>query len=386
MKLVVAFALLAGLVCGTAAQTASGKLSVPVPYLQRDQQFQPVMAAGATGVYVLHKGVLARFAAATLELQGTADLVPPEPPVTTPLPPESRLNPSLRRLLPAAMALHGADLVALIGDQFVCVDPVTLKLKVSKSLAAGARADRAPAGTLQRSGAGDAVHRRYRVYPSFPAIPRAHGDRHRGGQSRRRGARRETAAAGAGSPHRNLAPAHRRPRVQRASAHCCSSRRAVRSPRRTASTCCAAARWRNSTRARWRRSTSPRSTAPSPPRRPRPTPADIQDAAINRAARLLPAAMVVQGGDLLIVQGDDFFQVNPATLAVTRHVVLTQASGDARVTRTIALISLGAPQLQSAKNGVLVTRGKECFLREYRRWRLPCPAAAGGVDARAAVA
>ncbi len=365
MKLVISLLLLAGLVCGAFAQNALDKSRLMV----RDQQFQPVLLTGAKGLYVLNKGILARFDAATLELQAVKDLLAPlsalpAPGGLTPRQQNDLLDARALRLLPAAMALRGADLVALIGDQYVRVDPVSLDIKVSKPLHADpAQADRLgelfaePARELVF--AGDTLYTVHlHQYPARSVVITAVNGRDGTVLAEKPLPRPLDLPLDTWCPLTG-GPTFDEPASLLTQPPCSylAADDGVYVLR-----CGALAKL------------DPRTLAPVKVTElygavPTPTAkaaaAEIQAACINRAQRLLPPAMLLQGHGLVIVQGDDFFQVDTDTLTVTKHGSLTQAGGDALVARTNELFSLGAPQLQPIKYGafgVLMARMKECYL------------------------
>ena len=365
MKLAISLLVLAVMVCGVYAQNARGKSRLPVPgqYMLRDQQPQPVLLAGAKDLYVLDKGVLARIDAATMTVQATQALFAP----LTGIPAQGELSPRqqddlitarAQRLLPAAMALHGADLVALIGDQFVRVDPVSLDIKVSKPLHADA-AQAARQAELFEEPARELVFNDDTLYTlhahSFPArevILTAVNSRDGSVLAEKPLPQPldlplETWHPLAGGPtFDELTPFMQRPPCSYLAA--ADGVYVLR--------CGALAKLDPRTLEQLK--VTELYGAVAPPAAPA-DPAELQATGIKRAQRLLPPAMLMQGNELLIVQGDDFFQVNMATLAVTKHGSLAQVTGDAR---TKELIALGAPKLQPTKHGVLITRGKECFL------------------------
>lgn len=362
MKRTVALALLLSLVCWAVAQPAPQKVQwiVPGRYQIRDMTNEPITLAGPQGVYVLNKGVLARFDAATLQQKGVVELFGK----LDDLPAElaegqdqwSIITERGQRLLPAAMTLHGNDLIILSGDQFFRVDPVALEIKVNKSLAADAKRNIrnedylfTPAPRLDF--VGDIL---YHLNVSIANNP--------------------ITITAIDSKDGAVLATHSLP-AQLSTTGWKYFQGGVtfdypngpQSPLQWTATPDGIFLLRYGALAKL----DPHTLEPIKVTELFGAVTNIDDtataetktiASLDRAQRQLPPVMLTQGKELLIISGDTFFRVNAETLAISRQSTLTQVDDNALVQRMNLLISYGQPQVQMTKKGLYVTRGRECLL------------------------
>ncbi len=365
MRLLITLLLLMGLVSCALAQNiptpAKSRLIVPGRYRIRDDAglVAPAIVSGPLGVYVLNRGVLARFDAKTLQQQGLVELygkledLPNDGSVAM-----QTITERAQRFLPAGMALHGGDLIIVSGDQFFRVDPSTLAIKVNASLfddkQHGARVDAflsSMAPPMEFSGA-----ILYRVllplnYHSTPTITAI--DSNTGKILAEKALPAELSTAdwqyiqGGLTFSNAYAPPGMGLQVK--------------------ATADAVYVLRNGALAKL----DPKTLEPVKVKALFGPVVNIADeasletkaaASIDRAQRTLPVVLLMQGNDLLIISGDDFFRVNADTLEINKQAQLTDVADDARAKRMGQLVSWGQPQVLSTPHGLLLTRGSEYLL------------------------
>jgi len=364
MRLTITLLFLVGIVSLALAQT-TGKIRwiVPGRFVIRDTQCEPVFAAGAPGLFVMKKGVLARYDAVTLKLQGVVELfgkledLPTEGALTL-QEQTTMITARAQRLLPAAMALHGNDLLLLIGDTFFRVDAQSLDIKVNKSLTDDAQANTRIeshlfAPTPQMQIAGNIVYVissqiTPQVNVTITAIDSNDGTLL---ATKSLPAPLMPSAAvwqpiNGGLVFNDIYPLWQRPAIQ----------------------CIATADGVYVLRCGGLAKLDPRTLEPLKVTElygPMAALAENADknaretASLDRAQRLMPAAMLVQEKALLIISGDHFFRVNMDTLAIEKQSTLTQTAGAALAGRINQLAALGQPQLRPGKQGLIMVRGKE---------------------------
>ena len=122
--------------------TPAGPIVVPDKYLLPDRlPAAPAMAYTTGGLYLLSRGILDRLDPDSLADKGTTDLFgpPSDWPAVAPALADDQTRLILeraKRLEPCVLAPVGADLVAVIGDQFVRVNAATGKVLANRSLVA----------------------------------------------------------------------------------------------------------------------------------------------------------------------------------------------------------------------------------------------------------
>ena len=127
--------------CLTSTQVLAQKVGLFLPgrYMMRDHLAPepPIIASNSKSVFVLRKGVLAKFDAATHQQEGVLELFgkPAEAPKNWLFDDNASAmafrDERAKRLAPATMTASDADVQILVGDQYFRVDPATLTLTLT---------------------------------------------------------------------------------------------------------------------------------------------------------------------------------------------------------------------------------------------------------------
>jgi len=367
MKRALTLLLLVAMASFALAQAAPQKTRFIVPgrYLIRDMQVNPVFASGPQGLYLLNKGMLARYDAQTLQQQaqvalyGTLDDISAED-----VPAQAQWSIVQDRgkwLVPAKMGIHGDSLIILIGDLFFRLDPSTLEIKVKKSLLAegqpqGMRIDDYLfAGAPQLEFIGDTLYKIHNpmMFPGSAVVTAVDTKDGKVMAEKELPSQLTTTnwkPVNGGITFDANYYSNGQPKTMQWQA-----------------TPDAIYLLRYGALAKL----DPHTLDALKITELFGAIVNIEDeaskeaktlASIDRAQRQLPPVLLVQGKELLVVSGDQLFRVNADTLAISKRIMLTQVADKDLTSRMNQLIAYGQPQVQLTKKGLLITRGKECLL------------------------